>query len=206
MPPRVPSDTARVRALLFARRARNPSSTFMTAWKASRERSSSSPIICRRAARPCPAPPAADPRLSLAREGSPSAGSSPRLVGRERSRRSTMRGQPATPAVLESQLDQDVGDLHAAPSARADATTGSGARQGRAAAHPEAPAATLAGARRGGRAVECGGLENRYPSLGGSRVQIPPPPLRSHRTRVQAMGVWRGSVNGVAGNLPHGAN
>src|SRR5207302_3839374 len=29
---------------------------------------------------------------------------------------------------------------------------------------------------RGGRAVECGGLENRYPSLGGSRVQIPPPP------------------------------
>src|SRR4029453_6173817 len=30
--------------------------------------------------------------------------------------------------------------------------------------------------RRGGRAVECGGLENRYPSLGGSRVQIPPPP------------------------------
>src|SRR6266581_4756839 len=33
--------------------------------------------------------------------------------------------------------------------------------------------------RRGGRAVECGGLENRYPSLGGSRVQIPPPPLRT---------------------------
>src|SRR3954465_5270428 len=33
--------------------------------------------------------------------------------------------------------------------------------------------------RRGGRAVECGGLENRYPSLGGSRVQIPPPPLFS---------------------------
>jgi hypothetical protein len=31
--------------------------------------------------------------------------------------------------------------------------------------------------RRGGRAVECGGLENRYPSFGGSRVQIPPPPL-----------------------------
>ena len=50
-----------------------------------------------------------------------------------------------------------------------------------AAAHPEAPTATLAGARRGGRAVECGGLENRYPSLGGSRVQIPPPPLRSYR-------------------------
>src|SRR5215813_3594417 len=33
--------------------------------------------------------------------------------------------------------------------------------------------------RRGGRAVECGGLENRYPSLGGSRVQIPPPPPSS---------------------------
>ena len=31
--------------------------------------------------------------------------------------------------------------------------------------------------RRGGRAVECGGLENRYASLGVSRVQIPPSPL-----------------------------
>src|SRR4029078_4785066 len=31
--------------------------------------------------------------------------------------------------------------------------------------------------RGGGRAVECGGLENRYPSLGGSGVQISPPPL-----------------------------
>src|SRR5438876_4283922 len=47
-----------------------------------------------------------------------------------------------------------------------------------------APARSVAAAeaigwapRRGGRAVECGGLENRYPSLGGSRVQIPPPPL-----------------------------
>src|SRR3954462_5990913 len=39
--------------------------------------------------------------------------------------------------------------------------------------------ATLGPARRGGRAVECGGLEIRYPSLGGSRVQIPPPPLAS---------------------------
>src|SRR3954451_23818834 len=35
---------------------------------------------------------------------------------------------------------------------------------------------------RGGRAVECGGLENRYPSLGGSRVQIPPPPLNRAET------------------------
>src|SRR4026209_768142 len=35
---------------------------------------------------------------------------------------------------------------------------------------------------RGGRAVECGGLENRYPSLGGSRVQISPPPCQSSGT------------------------
>ena len=31
--------------------------------------------------------------------------------------------------------------------------------------------------RRGGRAVECGGLENRYRRFRRSRVQIPPPPL-----------------------------
>jgi hypothetical protein len=31
--------------------------------------------------------------------------------------------------------------------------------------------------RRGGRAVECGGLENRFGPLGPTRVQIPPPPL-----------------------------
>src|SRR4029079_14907290 len=37
---------------------------------------------------------------------------------------------------------------------------------------------------RGGRAVECGGLENRYPSLGGSRVQIPPPPLNQAESRI----------------------
>src|SRR6184192_1606992 len=37
--------------------------------------------------------------------------------------------------------------------------------------------------RRGGRAVECCGLENRYPSLGGSRVQIPPPPLHQAESR-----------------------
>src|SRR5579884_1086235 len=40
------------------------------------------------------------------------------------------------------------------------------------------PPCRCAHPRRGGRAVECGGLENRYPSFGGSRVQIPPPPLR----------------------------
>ena len=48
--------------------------------------------------------------------------------------------------------------------------------------------------RRGGRAVECGGLENRYPSLGGSRVQIPPPPLRS---RIPL--TMRGSTSSTAG-------
>src|SRR5947209_14596536 len=41
----------------------------------------------------------------------------------------------------------------------------------------QCPPRVCAHPRRGGRAVECGGLENRYPSLGGSRVQIPPPPL-----------------------------
>src|SRR5438874_10200735 len=50
--------------------------------------------------------------------------------------------------------------------------------------------------RRGGRAVECGGLENRYPSLGGSRVQIPPPPLgRSRPASVEvASTAYRGTV------------
>ena len=40
---------------------------------------------------------------------------------------------------------------------------------------------------RGGRAVECGGLENRYPSFGGSRVQIPPPPLPGKRSGPEAL-------------------
>ena len=44
--------------------------------------------------------------------------------------------------------------------------------------------ATLSVARRGGRAVECGGLENRYGSLGSSRVQIPPSPLRRTEPRL----------------------
>jgi hypothetical protein len=53
--------------------------------------------------------------------------------------------------------------------------------------------ASLSGlARRGGRAVECGGLENRYPSLGGSRVQIPPPPLPEPKPmRVIELGLRR---------------
>jgi hypothetical protein len=41
-------------------------------------------------------------------------------------------------------------------------------------------------ARRGGRAVECGGLENRYGSLGSSRVQIPPSPLEAPRSPINA--------------------
>src|SRR5581483_3750869 len=44
--------------------------------------------------------------------------------------------------------------------------------------------AATSGRRRGGRAVECGGLENRYPSQGGSRVQIPPPPFQRAETRM----------------------
>jgi hypothetical protein len=34
------------------------------------------------------------------------------------------------------------------------------------------------------------GLENRYPSLGGSRVQIPPPPLDQAENRI----TWRFSA------------
>jgi hypothetical protein len=37
--------------------------------------------------------------------------------------------------------------------------------------------------RRGGRAVECGGLENRFGPLGPTRVQIPPPPLEHAKPR-----------------------
>ena len=48
---------------------------------------------------------------------------------------------------------------------------------------PGSERATLSVARRGGRAVECGGLENRYGSLGSSRVQIPPSPLIRAGTR-----------------------
>ena len=49
---------------------------------------------------------------------------------------------------------------------------------------PSVRAATLCSPRRGGRAVECGGLENRYGSLGSSRVQIPPSPLNQAETRM----------------------
>jgi hypothetical protein len=37
---------------------------------------------------------------------------------------------------------------------------------------------------RGGRAVECGGLENRFGLLGPTRVQIPPPPLNRAETSI----------------------
>src|SRR5579864_2268580 len=46
-------------------------------------------------------------------------------------------------------------------------------------------AATLVPARRGGRAVECGGLENRFGPLGPTRVQIPPPPLNQPQSRIR---------------------
>src|SRR5918996_3919757 len=51
--------------------------------------------------------------------------------------------------------------------------------------------------RRGGRAVECGGLENRYPSLGGSRVQIPPPPLDGSTTAAPTSGRASGLGEGL---------
>src|SRR4029077_12066862 len=51
---------------------------------------------------------------------------------------------------------------------------------------PERVGATLAYPRRGGRAVECGGLENRFGLLGPTRVQIPPPPL--NRAKAPAPG------------------
>ena len=49
---------------------------------------------------------------------------------------------------------------------------------------PERAGATLAYPRRGGRAVECGGLENRFGLLGPTRVQIPPPPLNQAELRL----------------------
>src|SRR5206468_12842176 len=54
-------------------------------------------------------------------------------------------------------------------------------RRGVRASRLQEPADTLPSGRkaprRGGRAVECGGLENRFGPLGPTRVQIPPPPL-----------------------------
>src|SRR5919109_4920958 len=45
-------------------------------------------------------------------------------------------------------------------------------------------------ARRGGRAVECGGLENRFGRFRPTRVQIPPPPLGQAENPLQAAGFW----------------
>src|SRR5439155_8364104 len=49
---------------------------------------------------------------------------------------------------------------------------------------------------RGGRAVECGGLENRFGRFRPTRVQIPPPPLlkpnRSEERRVGKECIFRG--------------
>ena len=36
---------------------------------------------------------------------------------------------------------------------------------------------------RGGRVVECGGLENRYPASAGSGVRIPPSPQSQTKPR-----------------------
>ena len=64
--------------------------------------------------------------------------------------------------------------------ARVVRTTSHSSRPGTFAAHgpPGAPVAlTCAANRRGGRAVECAGLENRYGRFRPSRVRIPPSPL-----------------------------
>src|SRR5262249_38484047 len=53
---------------------------------------------------------------------------------------------------------------------------GPGPRAGRDEGRHHRQVATLCLRRRGGRAVECGGLENRFGPLGPTRVQIPPPP------------------------------
>jgi hypothetical protein len=53
--------------------------------------------------------------------------------------------------------------------------------------------------RRGGRAVECGGLENRFGLLGPTRVQIPPPPLTEPNPASDA-----GFRRGQAESLSHG--
>ena len=44
-----------------------------------------------------------------------------------------------------------------------------------------------------------GGLENRYPSLGGSRVRIPPPPLNQHKLSLRRNVVPRGKPRWLRG-------
>src|ERR1041385_3636071 len=55
-------------------------------------------------------------------------------------------------------------------------------------------------ARRGGRAVECGGLENRFGRFRPTRVQIPPPPLDLRWTA----NARRRMIVGMASGLPTG--
>src|SRR5881227_1789398 len=50
---------------------------------------------------------------------------------------------------------------------------------------------TFAPDRRGGRAVECAGLENRYGRFRPSRVRIPPSPLNRLSKRVARYGMRR---------------
>src|SRR5437588_12573987 len=50
--------------------------------------------------------------------------------------------------------------------------------------------------RRGGRAVECGGLENRSGRFRPARVQIPPPPLGSAETGMSKR------ARGIRGHAP----
>src|ERR1044072_5013025 len=56
--------------------------------------------------------------------------------------------------------------------------------------------------RRGGRAVECGGLENRFGPLGPTRVQIPPPPLNKAVCPSKAHRSWRAAVSETASSSP----
>ena len=93
-------------------------------------------------------------------------------AGDDSDRDSSHRRRPTRRALVEHRR------ARIAPATRGDSHAGS--RWGRVEPGLHAAARRYSvqpRARRGGRAVECGGLENRYPSLGGSRVQIPPPPL-----------------------------
>src|SRR6187200_2137252 len=71
---------------------------------------------------------------------------------------------------------------------------------------PGSERATLSVARRGGRAVECGGLENRYGSLGSSRVQIPPSPLyKPNPAWLSGIRGWKDDTWGPGDDTPAAA-